>query len=368
MATPKNNDSKNNTVNNPTETKVKCPVCGTEFAIGKHEHKATNVTVIGKDSGLGTIYLPVSKRGEVLAKAGVDTSRYFSIELPNGGTQLMTYDENGIPVAVRSDDPIVQQIVSGGTVPNRSLFRRWVMSQMFHGLRFASLYYGDGFSGWLKSHGYKYQWKMIVEEFRVQARLNGRDNENFAARNRWFNKELAAEMAACHIEQMRRDASRRPNHKCKGVPYVHYDHYNYFVTDIEKKLITPMATMALRIHDAKTPQGLYEAVRDFAKAAHINVAGDFSMCARFKDAYKGMGAYATMQNLLRFHGCTFPKDNDFYKPRKSGLQMLEDAAVAYADEGWRLLGLMKQMLDENHIDIEAKMKEWREAKRRKNLR
>ena len=74
------------------------------------------------------------------------------------------------------------------------------------------------------------------------------------------------------------------------------------------------------------------------------------------------------QNLLRFHGCRFPKDNEFYAPRKSGLQMLEDAAVAYADEGWRLLGLMKQMLDENHIDIEAKVKEWREAKRRKNLR
>ena len=368
MATPKNNESKNNTVNNPTETKVKCPVCGTEFAIGKHEHKATNVTVIGKDSGLGTIYLPVSKRGEVLAKAGVDTSRYFSIELPNGGTQLMTYDENGIPVAVKSDDPIVQQIVSGGTVPNRSLFRRWVMSQMFHGLKFNCNYYGGGFSGWLRLHGYKYQWKMIVEELRVQARLYGRDKENFLARNRWYNRDLVRQMAAYHIEQMRNDALRRPKHKCKGVPYIRYDHQDYFVTDIEKKLIAPMREKAMRIDDAQKPQDLYEATCAFVKVAHINVTSDFTQCPDWKDAYKGMGAYATMQNLLRFHGCTFPKDNGFYKPGKSGLQMLEAAAETYHDEGWRLLGLMKQMLDENHFDIEAKQKEWREAKQRKNRR
>ena len=79
-----------------------------------------------------------------------------------------------------------------------------------------------------------------------------------------------------------------------------------------------------------------------------------------------MGAYATMQNLLRFNGCKFPKDNDFYSHRLTGLQMLENAANAYdEDEGWRLFGLMKQMLDENGIDIDAKMKEWAQAKKRK---
>lgn len=81
-----------------------------------------------------------------------------------------------------------------------------------------------------------------------------------------------------------------------------------------------------------------------------------------------MGAYATMQNLLRFHGCTFPRDNDFYKPQKGGLTMLEEAAKVYADgDGWRLFGLMKQMIEENGIDIKGKMKEWARAKKVKNL-
>jgi hypothetical protein len=88
----------------------------------------------------------------------------------------------------------------------------------------------------------------------------------------------------------------------------------------------------------------------------------YKQCARWKDAYKGAGAYFTMQNLLRFHGAKFPKDNDFYMQSRPGLYSLEMAAAHYKDEGWRLFGLMKQMIEENHIDIEAKRKEWREAK------
>ena len=375
MATKKTTVNKN-TVNNKKSaaksaqvtnqgTRVVCPECGAEFDIlAEHEHTVKNATVIGADSGLGTIYLPVSKRGEALKSAGIDTSKYFSLRLPTGGEQLMTYDENGTPVAVKADDPIMQQIINGGTVPNRNLFRRWVMSQVFHWLNSRDQ------AAWLRQHGYKYQWEMLVEELRVQTRLykNG-DMENFKARNRWFDKALAIEMAYDHIEQMRKDANDRPQHKCKGVPYVKYDCVNYFVSDIEKKLIEPMRGYAMKIQTAKNPQQLHEAVKQFCGHAHLNVAGDCKQHVDWKDSYKGMGAYATMQNLLRFHGCTFPKDNDFYKRNRSGLDCLEAAAGCYQDgEGWRLFGLMKQMIDENGIDINAKMRQWAAAKDAKNLR
>jgi len=351
---------------NNSETKVKCPVCGTEFdVLAQHEHQVKDATVLGVDSGIGIIELPVKKRGDALKAAGIDTSKYFSIPKQDGTEQLMTYDANGIPVAVDADDPIVQSILGNGTVPNRNLFRRWVMSQVFHGLT-AKDYHGNkmGFTKWLANHGYKYQWEMLVEELRVQARLfkNG-DMENFNARNRWFDKALAITMAGDHIVQMRKDAKSRPQHKCKGVPYVQYDSVNYFVTDIEKKLITPMWGYIRAIEIANSPEKLYKTVRDFVRNAHLCVAGTFKQTAEWKDAYKGMGAYATMQNLLRFHGCTFPKDNDFYQRNRDGLVMLEHAAKTYADgEGWRLFGLMKQTLTENHIDIEKKMKLWAAAK------
>ena len=94
------------------ETKVVCPVCGAEFdVLAQHEHKVKNATVLGADSGMGTIYLPVSKRGEALKAAGIDTSKYFAIPKQDGTDQLMTYDANGVPVAVDAADPIIQQIL-----------------------------------------------------------------------------------------------------------------------------------------------------------------------------------------------------------------------------------------------------------------
>jgi hypothetical protein len=206
---------------------------------------------------------------------------------------------------------------------------------------------------------------MFIDELRVQAKLYGKDMENFNARNRWFNRALAVDMARDYIEQLRKDANSRPQHKCKGVPYVTVGNTHYFVSDIEKKLIAPMRGYVRAIVTAKTPQELEQAVRRFWSNAPVK-QWNYKQCAEWKDAYKGMGAYATMQNLLRFHGCTFPKDNDFYQRGKSGLAMLEAAAEAYSNgEGWRLFGLMKQMLEENGIDIEAKMKEWARAKKRK---
>lgn len=364
MATKKTSNV-NNSVNN-NETKVVCPVCGSEFAIGEHEHREKNALVIGKDSGMGTVYLPVSKRGVALQAAGVDTSKYFSINLPTGGTQLMKMGDNGVPVAVDANDPIMQQIVQGGTVPNRNLFRRWVMSQVFHWLR-NDEQCGNG--TWLKWHGYRYSWTMLIEELRVQAKLYGKDKENFEARNRWFNHALCIAMAKDYIEKLRKNVAERPQHKCKGVPYVTVDHCHYFVSDIEKKLIGPIKNRIDAIERAKTPAKLYEAVRDFCRCAGGKFTDWMPQCAAWKDAYKGMGAYATMQNLLRFHGCTFPRDNEFYeicKPKAAGLQMLECAAETYKNgEGWRLFGLMKQMIDENGIDIERKMSEWSRAKRNK---
>jgi hypothetical protein len=341
------------------ETRVMCPVCGTEFAIGEHEHEVKKGVAIGKDSGLGDVYLPVSKRGDALKAAGIDPSKYFAIQIPGGGEQMMMKTSDGKAVPVSDDDPILAAIRKGGTVPNRSLFRRWVMSQVFHGLMSRG-----GFTQWLTWHGYHYQWEMLVEELRVQAKLYDKDFENFEARNRWFNRKLALAMAQDYIDQMREDAKNRPTHKCKGVPYIKFFRQNVFVSDIEKKLVWPMADLKYGILKAKTPQQLYEAVRAFSKARVWGCnSGNYKQTAEWKDAYKGMGAYATMQNLLRFHDCTFPKNNDFYKRGRSGLDCLEDAAKTYADgEGWCLFGLMKQLLDENGIDIKAKMAQWAKVK------
>lgn len=344
-------------VTNP-DTRVVCPVCGSEFdVLAEHEHTVQNATVLGVNSGLGTIELPVSKRGDALKAAGIDPSKYFSIKIPGGGEQWMKKTDDGGAVVVAADDPVISQIISQGTVPNRKLFRRWVMSQVFHGLQA-----DGGITEWIHRHYYNYQWQMLIEELRVQAKLYGKDPENYHDRHRWFNRELVVAMAEDYLKQLCDDAMHRKTHKCKGIPYVSIDHKDYFVTDIDKKLLHPLRQKMWQIRNADTAEALYKATRAFWQSTPCG-SNAYKQCPQWVDAYKGMGAYATMQNLIRFHGCQFPKDNLFYQVGKTRLQMLENAAQAYENgQGWRLFGVLKQMIEENGIDILAKQKEWARAK------
>ena len=76
-----------------------------------------------------------------------------------------------------------------GTVPNRRLFRRFVMAQMFHMLSYKD--YGAwspvGVTEMIHRFGFEYQWKMLLDELRAQMKMERNDPENFADRNRWFN-------------------------------------------------------------------------------------------------------------------------------------------------------------------------------------
>ena len=78
------------------------------------------------------------------------------------------------------------------------------------------------------------------------------------------------------------------------------------------------------------------------------------------DAYKGTGAFFTMQNLIRFHNCTAIDDRGKRLNKFQSLAFLSAKAEEYRDgDGWRLLAMLKKMLDDNGIDIQKKMAEWR---------
>ena len=87
-------------------------------------------------------------------------------------------------------------------------------------------------------------------------------------------------------------------------------------------------------------------------------------------AYEGAGAYFSLKNLILFHGVTefrhksLAADN-LNCPRSFALAYLEMKAERYKNKGWALLGLLKQTLSDNDINIEAKRKEWYETKKAK---
>lgn len=340
------------------ETKIVCPKCGTEFEIPEHEYASAGV-VIGKDSNLGTIVLkevdsPVTKaqkRLETLKKAGVDVSSLFAMQ-----TGDIARLDNGIVSVVSDDDPIFQSILDGGTIPDRHLFRRWVMAQMFH------LLVGN-FTDNLRAKGYEYQWRVIEDELRVQKKLFHNDKENFTERNMWFNKDVVVAMCQhyvkcleCHINYLKKQPK-----KCKGVPYIRIAGKNVFLSDIWLKIISPINRDVSDIKYAQTPGALYNMYLKF-KCTYVKVKG-MRMEASFMEAYKGVGAYYTMKNMILFHNCLFRTDSDdSWMSKDASMQYLRKKAEEYSQsaEGWRLLGVMKKLIADNNIDIQKKMAEWRE--------
>ena len=87
---------------------------------------------------------------------------------------------------------------------------------------------------------------------------------------------------------------------------------------------------------------------------------DTPQCKAWVNAYKGAGAFYTAQNLIRFHGCTAVNDKGKRLDKYQSLAFLTAKAEAYKDgEGWRMLAVLKKLLDDNAIDIRKKMAEWR---------
>lgn len=198
-------------------------------------------------------------RLEALKAAGVDTSKYF----PLGDDQLIKI-ENGAAVPVDMDDATIdavgKQIVEGGYVSNWKLFRRWVMSQMFHMLRDMEKD-GKSFNEVLQKKGYEYQWRMLENELYAQMKMcDHKDYENLKARNRWFNGVVAHNMAIDYISKLRSyiddkciylcqgrqngNKKKTYKHTCKGNPYIRLQNENIFVADLDRKVYNPLRDLA----------------------------------------------------------------------------------------------------------------------------
>lgn len=364
------------------ETKVVCPKCGAQFAIAEQTHVATGV-VIGKDAGLGTIHpevvgqdkpasgqpaskLPTkaSERIEALRAAGVDVSSFFAMTGANGGESVAALKDGNLTI-LSDDDPIYDAILEGGDVYNWKLARRWVMSQMFHmlareGGKECGMY-KRSITEQIRQKGYDYMWKQMEEELHAQLKMhkNG-DMENFNDRNHWFNADVVYAM----LEDYRYQLHLYIKHKCKvkkceGRPYKRICGKNVYEFDIDREIFKPIEELKKAVKDVKSPAVLYLFVRQFNREMRLTRSWKPRQSAAWLDAYKGAGAFFTMQNLIRYHKCRFVVCPGHVMGKDGSYVHLRAMAAEYKGEGWRMIGLLRQFLEDNNIDIEKKMAEWR---------
>ena len=344
-------------------TEVKCPKCGASFLIPEHEAPMCGVA-IGKDSGMGTVFLktcdePTVQRG------------------PDGKF-------------MKKNKSLADDVLSQGHVKNHRLYRRWIMSQMFHMLDNQNCgQMSRGFTEQLRGMGWQYMWRVIHNETHDMTTIyNNGDIEEFSRRWRWWNVKQMRIIVENAVKNVKLSISCVKMSKRRGRKYIPGS--GFLTTEAIESTLKELdrcvtrvreSEMALRhITDSVSNHGMgsilseydklvYEISNRMRAAFHPTKLFPLSMSSAFIDSYKGNGAYYTLRNMLMFHGCVLPhkffsepyasRANSEEKGVKKQLNALERIAHMYEYEGWRLLGVLKEVIAFNGINIRKKIESWR---------
>ena len=300
------------------------------------------------------------ERLEKLNNAGINTTKYFSVDLDNGTKIHLIIDENGNVVQTKKDEPtedvILNQIITDGYVKNTKLHRRFVMAQMFYMLNYTSWDGRDnGYNACLRrTYGYDYTLTMMTEEIRVLSKLETRDRESFEERVHFFDKNVVVAVLEDYIEKVKAYIETLPTKKCKGVPYKKIKGVNIFVADFDKRLYAPIRGHINRIKFARNYAEIYDVLEKFMRN-RFRLHWQTDKSKVWIDAYKGNGAYYTLKNLIMYHNCTLTSDKGI-NYGKDSMAYLKTRLDAYEGEGWRMFALMKKVIADNHYDFYAEMK------------
>lgn len=348
-------------VANKKTTKVICQNCGAEIEIPATGFVATGV-VIGENSGLGTIVVP-TKDG---VKHYVHTS--------TGAV----YEQSSLSQAL---DVLIKKIEDSGFIDVNGIVRRWIPSQCLN-----MMYSDKGFHEALKLRGYSYSWKVILNELEKQAKIYAdKDMEGYADRNRWYNVDIVSKMAWHYVTLLNIATKEMKPHFHKGRSYiklrcelnqglgVHIDELPSFMLKLNQA--------ANKIKCTKTPKTLYESAKVFYETIRKIYWEPKEISPVFINAYKAAGAYYTMKDLIMFEGCKVKVNSDgsttmkkyryrtastgkFVEQEESLAELEKKAAMVVnsgvADNGYAMLGFLKEFLEYNKFDYNKTVNKWNE--------
>ena len=303
-----------------------------------------------------------NERMEKLNGMGVDTSKYFNFNLPEGlkpgATISLVISEDGQPIIVGGNDVIREQIIADGYVRNTKLHRRFVMAQMFHMLNYRSWDGKDkGYTACLRNcFDYKYSLDMMIEEVRVLGKLENRDKESFMERSHFFSKSVVVAVLNDYLVKLEKYVEELPDRNCKGVPYKKIKGVNIFNADLDKKLYRPIRDRIHCVNMAKNYEQMHKELMKFMRYDFVKLPYKTPKSKVWVDAYKGEGAYYTLKNLIMFHNCHIQARYSFYTTDES-MSILKSKLDEYRGEGYRMFALMKKVIEDNNFDFNKRMAE-----------
>ncbi len=287
-----------------------------------------------------------------LNEAGVNTNR-FVFNLPDGlsaGSSVTIDVNNGQAVNTATGEAItVENVVQSGYIKNNNLHRRWVMVQMFRMLN------SGNYSKYLRNnYSYMYQFKMIENELNVLAHMEQRDPDAFQVRKRFFTKKVVYALFVDYLHKVNKLlASLKTHYKHEDNrrrEYVTIPRYGHIYTDkIDGRIRIPLQNMLVRINRCSTFRELYNLVYNFNHQKKVRLPDDTSKCQDWVSAFKGSGAYYTMQNMINFHNVFVIDDVGNILRGDDAMAYVDSKLDEYEGEGWRYLGMLKKVINDNNF-------------------
>ena len=287
-------------------------------------------------------------------------------DVPDSAVSTATPDDDD------DDDGIADYIRSTGYISNNNLWRRWIMAQMLRHYNKA-----DGTSGFdeyfVTGTPYFYQWKVALSELKVLSHLAKKNPNELAKRERFFNSDVVNHMASDYLKKLttfiskaekKRDSnfkhvSAADRKRCMYVdipgfkkrvylepnPLAPNSHNKRGYTTV-KELTDMVSRLSYKITKSNTYYQQQKAVEIFMK--NCPLVKTFAKDSAWKNAFKGSGAYYTMDNMIKFHDCGF-FINGQKLPMTESLKYLEQKTTEYFGEYYRLYALMRQFVSDNNF-------------------
>lgn len=287
-------------------------------------------------------------------------------------------DTNGNEVNITMVNPIVNVNVANAIeeseyVPDNNGYRRWVMAQMFKALTYNNCN-GCGYDYYYKKvKPYNYQWKTTIDELKKLARC-GSDVDPIRAK--FFTKNVVDRMLLDHLNKMKlafdRDVykARRNvrngiyrirvsilnDHGCTSVISVVFDD----VTNKPSEYFDYLVSQLIEVTSTENLSEYVKKVEEFIKLCdkYYILPDDTEKSKDWFDAFKGEGAYYTLQNMIANHKCKIKEGNRRLNSQHSMDKIVDFMNNEYSDgNGYKLFGILKKCIRDNNFDFYGRMRE-----------
>lgn len=296
-------------------------------------------------------------RMETLKQAGINTGNFFNLNmnLPIGADVQVLI--NGVPYTITSD-PIAQKIMNDGYVYNVKTDGRWVCAKTFEMLNEKSYnhktrQYEYGWDAYLRNRfGYMYQFEMMLEELHRLSKMEKSYDPEFELLKNFFTKEVVVETCYHHVRQLKKFIAKQPTKRCKGVPYVTLSRYGHvFIKDLNRKVYIPLNNAISNIYESRNYKELECNLRAFMNVM-VKLPFETPKCSQWKDAFKGNGAFKTLNNIIKHHGCVVQNyETGELLDRDESLAYVNSLIDTYSGAYWKYHELLKTTIKLNNFDL-----------------